>query len=79
MSRGVIPIAVGRCGSNSTIIENGVNGLLVDAKSPYDIAQAVMKIRDNDELYKRLLQGVHDYAISRTFTIESRKALEFII
>ena len=52
-SLGTPIVATGVCG-NPEVVEDGVNGFLVEPKSPGRLAQAMRKVLDDPELAKRL-------------------------
>jgi len=49
-----VPVVATKYGGPSEIIEDGVNGILIDAKDPKDIAKKLKKILRDDELWKKI-------------------------
>ncbi|MPN53692.1 hypothetical protein SDC9_201358 [bioreactor metagenome] len=52
------------------MIENGVNGLIVEKKNPKAIADAVLQLKKDQELYRRLSEGAKDI-FKEKFTLDS--------
>jgi len=49
-----LPVVATRVGVLPEIIEDGTNGFVVDAKSPYEIADKLLTIMQSDELYEKM-------------------------
>lgn len=73
MAYGVVPIAVNNVGSTNYIITNHKNGVLVNEKSPQDIAEAISNIRTDKNYHDRLINNGYAYAEEHKLDIEVKK------
>jgi len=55
-----VPVVATRVGGLDEIIEDGKSGLLVDGRSPVDIAQAVRRVIEDATLRERIVRNGHD-------------------
>mgnify|MGYP006277673081 CR=1 FL=1 len=78
MARGVIPIAVKGTGSNNYIIEDSQNGFLVAPKSPNEIADAVIKVKNSEKLQETLFNNCYLYSKNKTVINEIEKLWTFV-
>lgn len=51
------PAVVSDFGGNPFVIEDGVNGMVVPKKEPKALAEAIIRIKNDEKLYERLSQG----------------------
>ncbi len=65
-----LPIIATRVGGIPTIIKDGVNGLLVQPRSPEAIAKAIQRLLESPELRKRLSRNA--LVSVRAYTIEAQ-------
>jgi len=63
------PAAASDCGGNPFVIEHGVNGLIFPKKDANALAEAILKIKSDGELYKNLSAGA-EKIYSERFTAE---------
>ncbi len=61
------PIVATRCGGNTYMVEDGVNGFCVPMKDPRAMTEAILKILDDPSLYEKLGNGAAD-TYRRKFT-----------
>lgn len=59
MASGLVPIGLSSCRGVAELVENGVNGLLID-DAERDFADAVARLKDNPELFRRLSAASRD-------------------
>lgn len=78
MSRGVIPIAVKNVGSNNFIIQHGVNGFLVEKKSPQTIFNILKYLIDNSSIKDEIIEEAYKYAKKRTAKNEIKRIWDFV-
>lgn len=64
-----VPVVVSNVGSISEVIKDGETGLLVPPRNPEAIAEAVIRLLRDKELYKRLVE-VGFESVRRNYTIE---------
>ena len=72
------PTIVSRVGGLPEIIENGVNGLLVDPKDPDAITTAILNLLNNQELMKKIINNKINYDDRYSFE-KTVKSFESII
>lgn len=53
MSRG-LPVITTNIGAQKTFVIDGHNGMLVNPKDSFQIAKAIMTLKDNDEIYQKM-------------------------
>jgi len=70
MSHGCIPIAVRGVGSVDFIIQDGLNGFLVEPNSPTEIAQKIHQVLSSKNMQDSLLEGAFNYAQEHTIENE---------
>lgn len=78
MSRGVIPIAVKDVGSNNFIIEDRVNGFLVQKLSPNSIFESFQYLIRHPEKKIKMIESAYQYAKQRTAENEIKKIWDFV-
>lgn len=78
MAHSVVPIAVEDVGSNDYIIQNGVNGILVPKRSPESIADSIMNLVENIEIYSDMVHYSQKYALEHTLDNEVDKLWDFV-
>lgn len=79
MSRGVIPIAIKGTGSNDFIIENSVNGFLINPKDPQELSDTIKLLYFDKKLRAKVQVGCYEYAEKMTIQNEILKLWEFVI
>ena len=67
-----LPIIASRVGGLPEIVRDGVNGILIDARSPEQLEQAILRLSDDPELRRAL--GEQGRKFSRDFTAEAMAA-----
>ena len=67
-----LPIIASRVGGLPEIVRDGVNGILIDARSPEQLEQAILRLYDDPELRRAL--GDRGREFSRDFTAEAMAA-----
>lgn len=65
-----IPAVVSDFGGNPGVIKNGKNGFVVEKKNSHALAQKLMELLTDNELYKKLSDGALDI-FSQTFTAKA--------
>jgi spore coat protein SA len=66
---GGIPVIASKAGDIPAIVKDGVNGFLVEEKSPFQIAQKIITLINNSELMRDFgTSGV--LMLNENFTIE---------
>ncbi len=65
-----IPAVVSDFGGNPGVIKNGKNGFVVEKKNSHALAQKLMDLLTDNELYKKLSSGAFDI-FSQTFTAKA--------
>lgn len=60
-----LPCIATRVGAVEDIIENGVNGILIDAKHPEQIAEAIIRVAGNSELRVKLGKNARETVLAR--------------
>lgn len=56
------PVVVSDVGSISAVIKDGETGLLVPPRNPHAIAEAIIRLLRDEELYKKLCEAGFEYA-----------------
>lgn len=54
-----VPIVVSNFGGLTEIVQEGINGLSCDTTNIKSLAMTIQKIHDDEQLYKRLVEGTH--------------------
>lgn len=67
-----VPVVATDVGGVSTVVESGVNGLLVPPKSPSDLASAVRRVVEDGDLRRRIIGS--GLATARRHTLEGETA-----
>lgn len=73
-----LPVVTCNTGGISTLVKNGINGLIVPPGSPQKIAQAIEEIIKNDTLRKKLIKNGHKTAKNYTMEIMSKRVINFL-
>jgi glycosyltransferase involved in cell wall biosynthesis len=60
-----IPSVVTRCGGLPEIVEQGINGLLVDAAAPADLAAAICRMIEDPQLHRAMQHNARKMAVER--------------
>jgi glycosyltransferase involved in cell wall biosynthesis len=64
------PVIATRCSGNLELISNGINGYLADPFDPYEIADKILLLIDNKNLYNQIA-GQAQYSVRNSFNIET--------
>lgn len=79
MAHGVVPVCVRGTGSNDEIIRHGENGMLVEPRSPRDLAAAVRQLRSMPgERYRAVVEACYSHAEHHTLPAEVRRMWDFV-
>lgn len=73
-----VPVVATDAGGVSTVVENGVNGLLVPPKSPSDLASAIRRVVEDGDLRRRIIQGGLRTARLHTLEGETARMIEAV-
>lgn len=63
-----LPIVATKVGGIPELVKDGLNGFLVEKENPYQLAQAIMKIKKNEELRRKF--STSSVEVSKEFSID---------
>jgi glycosyltransferase involved in cell wall biosynthesis len=71
-----LPIVATDAGGIPEIIKNGINGIIVPKQNPKELAEALIKLIENENLRKELSQNAINYSKNFSSKIMTKKTLE---
>lgn len=71
-----LPVIASAIGGMKEVIKNGINGILVDDKSPEQIAKWIDKLLNNNQLYNNISKNAYEYCRKyHSYLIHAQKYL----